>query len=216
MSTPNTTNTELSIEEMEALLKKKKEQQRKKREAEKLAYEANRDKAVQQLLNKAKQLNTELEAFKKQCHVVMDEQAIKLAEYGAMRSNSKGGFKIDSACGTMRVARRRDTEPSWDERSQKAIELIKGFLFDTVKKRDQKLYEILMSFLERNKNGDLEYSRVMDLIKHEDKFDDDRWKEGLKLIRESFSNHLRGYGYEFKTKDASGKWNNIGLTFSSL
>ncbi|NDG53898.1 MAG: DUF3164 family protein, partial [Flavobacteriia bacterium] len=118
-----------------------------------------------------------------------------LSEYGKIRSNSKGGFSVTDKNDTMRVTRRRDTEPVWDERSGKAVELIKEFLGDAIKKRDIKMYEILMSFLERNANGDLEYGRVMDLYKHEDKFDDPRWKEGLKLIKESFSNHLKGYGY---------------------
>jgi hypothetical protein len=146
----------------------------------------------------------------------MDKHSEKLAGYGKIRGNSKGGFSITNSDDTMRITRRRDTEPVWDERSTKAIELIKDFLSDTIKKRDLKLYEILIGFLERNEKGDLEYNRVMDLYKHEDKFDDPRWKEGLRLIKESYSNHLKGFGYEFKIKNESGKWENLLLNFSSL
>ena len=73
-----------------------------------------------------------------------------------------------------------------------------------------------MGFLEKNKAGDLEYSDVMNLYKHETEFDDLRWKEGLRLIKESYSNHLKGFGYEFKLKQADGKWQNLYLNFSSL
>ncbi|RTY93214.1 DUF3164 family protein [Flavobacterium sp. RSP46] len=208
--------TELTTAELEALLKNRKASEAKKLEKERAEYEKNRDEKIFAMITTAKALYRELGEFKQFCHIEMDNQAVKLSEYGKIRSNSKGGFSISDIEDTMRVKRRRDTEPAWDERSSKAIELIKEFLSDTIKKRDVKLHEILLSFLERNANGDLEYSRVMDLYKHEDKFDDPRWKEGLRLIKESFSNHLKGFGYEFKFKDDQGHWENILLNFSSL
>lgn len=218
MSTTNQTKdpSDMTTAELEQLLKKRKANEAKKREAEKVAYEAHRDKVVANILTTARALHRELEEFKRYCHIEMDKQAIKLSEYGKIRSNSKGGFSVTNSTDDFRVTRRRDTEPVWDERSNKAQELIKDFLADTIKKRDKKLYEILLGFIERNQNGDLEYSRVMDLLKHEDKYDDPRWKEGLKLIKESFSNHLKGFGYEFKIKGEDGKWQNILLNFSSL
>lgn len=207
---------EPTIAELEAMLKTKKDAQAKKLEKEKAEYEKSRDEKVFSMMQTARTLFRELGEFKQFCHIEMDNQAVKLSEYGKIRSNSKGGFSISDTEDTMRIKRRRDTEPCWDERSTKAIELIKEFLGDAIKKRDVKMYEILMGFLERNANGDLEYSRVMDLYKHEDKFDDPRWKEGLRLIKESFSNHLKGFGYEFKFKDEHGHWENIILNFSSI
>lgn len=207
---------EMSAAQLEALLKKRRKAEAKKLQAEKDAYEKDRDQKCSAILTTARTLAREMSEFKNFCHVEMELQAEKLAGYGKLRGNSKGGFSITNSDDTFRVTRRRDTEPAWDERSTKAVELIKDFLSDTIKKRDLKLYEILLGFLERNKNGEMEYSRVMHLYKHEEKYDDPRWKEGLRLIKESFSNHLKGYGYEFKQKDESGKWQNVILTFSSI
>lgn len=207
---------EYTTAELEQMLAKRKKAEKAQEEKEKATYEKDRDEMVFKVLTTAKALFKELGEFKTYCHIEMDKQAVKLSEYGKLRSNSKGGFSVTDTEDTMRVTRRRDTEPVWDERSGKAVELIKDFLGDAIKKRDVKMYEILMSFLERNAQGELEYNRVMDLYKHEDKFDDPRWKEGLKLIKESFSNHLKGYGYEFKMKGADGKWQNLYLNFSSL
>lgn len=217
MSTETSNPKELTTQELKELLKKREDLEKKALAKEKRAYEKDRDEKVFNILTTAKTMFKELKEFKDYCHIEMDKQAIKLSEYGKIRSNSKGGFSVTNTEDTLRVTRRRDTEPVWDERSTKAIELIKDFLSDTIKKRDVKLYEILLGFLERNQNGDLEYSRVMDLYKHEDKYDDPRWKEGLRLIKESFSNHLKGFGYEFKIKnEQSGKWENILLNFSGL
>ena len=56
----------------------------------------------------------------------------------------------------------------------------------------------------------------MNLLKHEDKYNDPRWLEGLRLIKESFSNHFKGYSYEFHFKNESGKWQKLELNFSAL
>jgi len=208
--------SKLSVSELEAYLKKKKEKEAKQLAQEKETYERERDENIFKIITTAKTLFKELGEFKQYCHIEMDNQANKLANYGKIRGNSKGGFSVSDRNDTMKVTRRRDTEPVWDERSTKAIELIKEFLGDAIKKRDLDMYEILMGFLERNEKGDLEYARVMDLYKHEAKFDDERWKEGLRLIKESFSNHLKGFGYEFKFRNDEGKWENILLNFSGL
>lgn len=206
----------LSTQELEALVAKRKKNEAAKLEKEKREYETHRDETVFKIIKTVQTLAEELSGFKIFCHIEMDNQAKKLEEYGKIRSNSKGGFSITNSDDTMRVTRRRDTEPVWDERASKGTDLIKSFLGDTIKKKDQSLYEILMSFLERNEKGDLEFARVMDLYKHESKYQDPRWQEGLRLIKESFSNHLKGYGYEFKIKGEDGKWESLLLNFSSI
>ena len=148
---------ELSTAELEQLLANRKKDERAKAEKEKAAYEQGRDEMITKVITTAKALFRELGEFKQFCHIEMDNQAVKLSEYGKLRSNSKGGFSVTDSEDTMRVTRRRDTEPVWDERSTKAVELIKDFLGDAIKKRDTKMYEILMSFLERNAAGELEH-----------------------------------------------------------
>lgn len=206
---------QLSTAELEAILARKKAAEKAKKEQARKAYEANRDSLISHLIAKAREVEEELKAFKEMVHKAMDEQAIALGEYGGIRSNSKGGFSITSSCGNLRVTRRLDTVPQWDERGEKAISLIKEFLGDTVKKRDKKLFGILISFLERNKAGDLEYAKVYMLLQHEDKYTDERWVEGLSLLKESYHLMLKGFAYELKVKDHYGKWQTLNLNFSA-
>ncbi|MAO42133.1 MULTISPECIES: DUF3164 family protein [Leeuwenhoekiella] len=216
MNTTQDTTAELTEEQLEAKLKELRTKKAKAAEREKKEYERKRDETINFLTSFAQQVHEQLVELKKLCHERMEEQAERLANYGKMPGNSKGGFSITNEAGDYRITRHRDTKPSWDERSVKAQELIKEFLTETVKKRDLKLYEILISFIQRNENGDLEYARVMNLLQHADKYDDPRWVEGLRLIKESYSNHLRGFGYSIKKKDASGKWELINLQFASI
>ena len=206
----------VTAEQLEEALKSKKKRAKVKREKERKEYEGNRDLRVNSIITRAKQLSNLLESFKADCHQIMDEQFESLKGYGAIRSNSKGGFSVVHSCGDIKVVRTRSTQPHWDERSKKAVELINSFLHDTIKKKDVDTFELLLSFIQKNDNGDLEYSRVMILLGHQDRYDDPRWVEGLKLIRESYSVHLTGYGYDFKIKDEKGKWKNINIQFSSI
>ncbi|NJN27177.1 MAG: DUF3164 family protein [Cyclobacteriaceae bacterium] len=207
---------ELSVQELENMLASRKEALRIAREKERADYEKDRDKKIADIMQEAIRLQNQIAFFKQKCHEIMDEQAAKLEAYGAIRGNSKGGFSITNAEGKLRVTRRRDTMPYWDERATKGVEFIKEFLHSFVKKRDKKLFEILISFLEKNNAGELEYSKVMHLMRHEDKFTDPKWQEGLALIKEGYMVTMKAYGYEFRKMTGDGKWENIGLNFSSI
>jgi len=191
--------------------KEKKAQQKKRNE-----YEAKRDHTVVSLTENALGLFKELSLFKVLVQEEMDEQALRLNEYGLMRGNSKGGFSITNEADTYRIRRTRDTSPTWDERSTKGVSLIKEFLDDAIKKRAFKEYTLIMDFLEKNKQGDLEYQKVMMLLRREDNYNDPRWKEGLRLLKESYKIVLKGFGYYFERKTSDGKWESISLNFSSL
>ncbi|GGH02919.1 DUF3164 family protein [Pedobacter zeae] len=208
--------SQLTPEQIEQVMKEGKGIVEKKREQAKKAYEHQRDQAVISLLIEARQVMATLADFKEFTHQQMEIQANELKNYGKMNGRSQGGFSIVNTAGDMRVRRRRDTTPQWDERALKAVDLLKEFLMDKVKKRDQKVFEILMGYLEKNKQGDWEYSQAMEFIKHENKFQDERWLEGIRMLKESYSVSLKGFGYEFQFKNKENKWETLNLNFSSL
>ncbi|MEQ8547607.1 MAG: DUF3164 family protein [Cyclobacteriaceae bacterium] len=208
---------EFSEDQLKEMLKKKKAERTKEMERQRKAYESKRDKAADTLMAKAKELHKALAQFKDTCHVTMDNQKAALENYSGMPSKSKGGFSIAHSSDEFRIRRMRDTEPTWDERAEKGIELIKDFMSDFLKKKDKEAFEIIQELISRNKKGDLEYSKVFSLMKFRNSFADERWHKGLQLLEESFGNHLKGYGYIFQLKNTeSGKWETISLNFSAL
>ena len=207
---------ELSTSELKALLAQREKDEKSLLQKEQQQYVAERDSRIETLMSKGKELQQVISEFKAEVHTAMEEQATKLSNYGKLNGKSKGGFSISNTASNYRITRRRDTEPTWDERALKGVELIKEFMASVVKKRDVKLYEILLKFLEKNEAGDLEYAKVFGLMEHEDKFEDPRWKEGLRLLKQSYSISLKCFGYEFKEKNEAGKWESLVLNFSSL
>ncbi|UCA61688.1 DUF3164 family protein [Chryseobacterium rhizoplanae] len=207
---------ELTTDEMEVVLNHKKKLQIEKQEKERRDYELERDTDMGELVDLAIEIESKAALLKQLTHSKMEKHQEKLNNYGKIRSNSKGGFSLMHSNKTMRIKRRRDTQPIWDERSTKALELIHAFLYDTVKKRDKDLFEMLIGFLVKNKKGDLDYASVMNLLSHESRFEDPRWKEGLRLLKQSYSNFLKGYQYDFEKQNTEGKFERIELNFSAL
>jgi hypothetical protein len=200
-----------------AELAKEEKAEKKKRLNAKKKYESNKDTSIEELMEEAVELSLTIARFKKKTHAVMDIHREAINEYGGIRSNSQGGFTIENSQNNKKIMRRRDTDPSWDERANKAVEIIKDFLLsEGIKKTSGKVHPILMGFIQRNNNGDLEYAKVMELLEYEDTFQDPRWVKGLQLIKEGYSITFKKFGYEFKTKDKNGKWNRLELNFSSL
>lgn len=209
--------TEYTVEQLEAMLQQKKKAEAAEKQKERENYETDRDVSISLMVAMAVDTHEQLASFKELCNAKFNEHAEKLKEYGGIRASSKGGFSLVNKEGTLKAVRVRRTMPMWDERSEKAIELIKSFLLDTVKKKDQKHYTLISSFIEKNEKGDLEYSKVMEMMKHKDLYDDERWVKGLSLLQESYSTVQAKFGYEFYTKDeAAGGWKKIEINFTSL
>ncbi len=213
----NTKNpAEMTTTELEELLVKKRQAELKAVQKEKEQYELNRNTVVHSLAKTAKEIAALLAVFNTEAREAMEEQKEALAKYGKIRGNSKGGFQLNNADGNLRVVYQYKSISTYDERADKAEELLKDFLNDTIKKKDKDMHEIIMSLLERNSKGQLEYSRVQSIYKHESKYSDARWTEAIKLFKESFTvsdSKMQIYFYE---KNENGQYEPINLNFSSL
>jgi hypothetical protein len=207
---------DLSLEEMQKIVAEKEKATKEEQLRTKKGYEEKRDKTVSVFVDQALAMAKVLKDFKAKTSEMMQKQQEELLKYSGLPKHSKGGFSITSSDNEFRVTRTRSTKPIWDERSQEAVNLIHEFLESTVKKRDKKIFDILISFIAKDEAGNLEYDKVMTLLHHEDKYDDPRWKKGLELIRESYRIDQTGFGYDFYIKDQEGKWERIDLSFPTI
>lgn len=205
----------MSTEELEALLatRRKEEKEREKRERKELEEECT------QILNKlfamAETASNAINALLKSSAEDSVSLREKLNNYGLIRSNSKGGFHIKDD--TRKIIFAHRTECEYDFRASKAEELLKDFLTDFVKKRDIKMYNVVSALLERNKEGNLEYSRIQSLYSLENEFDDPRWKEAIRLFKESFKSVGSYITPQFYRKNpVTGKWQNVPLNISGF
>lgn len=208
---------QMTTKELEVYLAERKKEQIAEMNRKRAEYEKYVESNTSRLVRKAIHLNTILTSFFANSTTILEEMREKLNEYGAIRSNSKGGFTLKTDDGKYKVVYRYSTTCDWDERAEKAEELLKDFLFDVLKKRDKEMFEVILGLIEKNKEGKLELSRIQTLYAKESLFSDPRWVEAIRLFKESFQPVDSKMRLEFyKRSDVSKKWEPIVLNISSL
>ena len=136
-------------------------------------------------------------------------------EFGDLPKRSKGGFSIMNDSQNLKVTLRYRNIGDFDERADLAEAHIRHFLEQKIKTTSSNAFKLIIALLERSK-GKLEYSRVMLILKYENEFEDEDWKRGCELLKESYQINDSKYYLEFEQKNEDGVWKRIDLSFSSF
>lgn len=217
MADMENTIDQMSTDELKAYLAQREKSDADRLKKEREEYEKKVNDATERIVIDAKELHAKMQTFFNDTTSSLREMRDLLNQYGEIKSTSKGGFHRVTADGKSKVVYRYTTVCAWDERAEKAESLLRDFLTDFVKKRDLQMYKVISALLERNKEGNLEYSRIQSLYSQEQEFDDPRWKEAIRLFKESFKPVDSKMRIEvYQKSPESGKWEPITLNLSSL
>ncbi|WP_267402784.1 MULTISPECIES: DUF3164 family protein [unclassified Chryseobacterium] len=200
----------LSIEELEAELNARKQNEAKQREAKRSQYESLKKSVINDLVPVAEKLSDEIQDFKTKAFSELGSLFDLLKDYSKRHQDGKGNFKIEDE--NYRIQFKRQGKGTFDERSHQAERHIIDFLTSKYE-GDRDTKDLIMSLLER-KNGALDILLVQKLYSMEDRFDDENWKEGIKLLKESYKFSLSKDYVSFFKKDENNEWSGINLNFS--
>lgn len=211
----NLDEIKLTDEQLEALYKKRQSEKLNKIQAEREAYQSMKfelaDEIEALVVNLEKQINYAHHYILKKTE---DFKSI-MEQYGELNKASKGGFSFRNEKNDFRIRLKYRQLGEFDERADLAEQHIRAFFEKTLAKSDPVAFEMMMKLLEKKK-GQLEYSRVMQILSFEDRFTDDDWLAGCRLLKESFSNVGSKKYIEFERKDENDAWNSVPLNFASL
>lgn len=189
-----------------------KNKERTERFNKKRDYEDLRNSTIVELCSEAMELNNDLKSFKKKSFDSMQTIWEMLKEYSSRHADGKGTFTIEFE--DLRISYKRQGKATFDERSHQAEKHIIDFVnakFDN----DKDTRDLIMSLMERKK-GELDIYLVQKLYAMEDRFDDQNWKKGIELLKESYQYaHSKDY-IKFEQRDEKGQWNSINLQFSNI
>jgi ribosomal protein L31E len=208
--------SQLSTEDLKKALAEKEKQEKAEKIIKRQEYESQRDKIVDTMVSEASEISNIMSAFKTDSFKLLEEFKTQLLEYGQIRASSKGGFSIRSSKTNQMVSLRRNVISEYDERADTALALLREFLEETIKKKDIQTYRTISALIEKNKAGDINPSRVADLLSVKDNYDDARWTKAMELLTESYREREVSYNIEFYRKNDLGKDEMISLSFASL
>lgn len=176
-------------------------------------YESMRQELIVQLCTGALELQTVISSFKQRALSDMDAFYELLQEYSARHKDGKGNFTLDY--GMFRIKYRNRTIMKFDERAIEA----KKHIIDFVDKRwegDEETRQLIKTLLNEQSSGELNARDVNKLYSMENSFNDENWKEGIRLLKESYKESDTKSYIQFFKKDGSGEYQAIVLNFPAL
>lgn len=174
----------LTIEQLEALLDGKRKEEQSQRDAERNSYEILKEETINKLGVRALLFQNRLKEFKDEAFAEAGSLYELLQQYSKRHADGKGSFTVQNADGSIKMSLKRQELGAFDERSVQAEKHIKDFIL-TKFGGDEDTKDMIMGVLERKK-GYLDIKQIQRLYAMENRFDDLNWKEGIKLLKESW------------------------------
>lgn len=207
----------LSAEERQQLIAELQAKDKEERNSRRAAYEGLRDQflhdvnvclddIVGQVAEFHEWLTNEVEAFRS-----------VMADYGQLKKEDQQSVTIGDD--KFQVVIKSNKVKRFDERADmaavKLVEYLREYMAASEKGADDPMYQLAMTLLERNKQGDLDYKSISKLYDLEGRFDD-RYKAIMDLFRESNVVQANAVNYYFFRRDDSGVWRKIEPSFCRL
>ena len=152
-------------------------------------------------------LESESGAFR---NVMRDYGQLRRGEEQASFSVVDGNFKLEVKSNKVK---------SFDERADMAAERLINYLKDYVGRTDKgvddPMYQLAMTLLERNKQGDIDYKSISKLYELESRFDEE-YAAIMQLFKESNVVYKTAVNYYFYKRDENGVWRRVEPSFCRL
>lgn len=210
--------TDLSVAELQEILKTKQEEENKVKKQKRLDYEANKEQLINTLGDFACIVRDQMADLKCEAFQQMAKFRLEMLDYGDIKGGdkNKGSFSLKND--NYKIEFSSQVNKCYDERAGLAETKLKEFLASFVKKKDKTAYEMIVGLLERNsKTGDFDQELINRLYKLRDKFQNPLWLEALDMFQESYSPHGTAQYIKFSSKNpTNNSWESIVLDFAKL
>jgi hypothetical protein len=207
------TANELTDEQLEALLEERRIKKAEDRNQKRKAYEELKESALHSLCISAIQLSHQLAYFKSIAFKEMQTLYELLQEYSSRHEDGEGNFSIENAEKTLKIEYSRQQNGGFDERSKQAEKHIIDFVNKQFE-NDKTTKKLITNLLERKKDT-LDVKLVQKLYSMEDDYQDENWREGIRLLKESWNPSESKDYIRFKHK-VNGEYKLINLNFASV
>ena len=209
---------ELSAKERKELLKQLQQEEKEDQRSRREAYETLRHQFTFDVESKLMPIVNNVQGFYD--WIVGESEAFRnvMRDYGQLRrGEEQSSFTVVDENFKLEV--KSNKVKSFDERADLAAERLINYLKDYVgrpdKGVDDPMYQLAMTLLERNKQGDLDYKSISKLYELESRFDTE-YADIMQLFKESNVVYKTATNYYFYKRDLNSVWRRIEPSFCRL
>ena len=209
---------DLTVDEMAALLKKKQQEQKELKMNKRAAYEGIRADLVYKIENAVRRVADDVQGLFN--FVSTETLAFRdiMGEYGALRKENQQSYTLEE--GDFRIEVKTNKVKGFDERADLAatrlIEFLTLWISESEKGKNDPMYQLAMTLLERNKYGDLDYKSISKLYELEEDFNNEEYSAIMVLFRESNVVEGTATNFYFWEKNNLGVWKKVEPSFNRL
>jgi hypothetical protein len=204
--------------ELKELLKQKKEEMRRNAQVKRDAYESIRAEVLKRIEEKVRSTAA---IVKELFGVVRDETTTfydVMKEYGELHHEDQQTFTLKNDAFKVEVCKHKVKK--FDERADLAatrlVKFLRAWVRQTSNGYGDPMYQLAMSLLERNQQGDLDYKSISKLYDLESQFDDEEYSEIMNLFKESNVVEGTATNYYFSECTETGAWRKIEVSFNRM
>lgn len=207
----------MSAEERKAFMEELNKQEQQEQIDRRDAYETLRKEFVLEVKNRATGLVEAVKLFRDWLDGNAKTFRDVMREYGHLRKDEQMSFTLVE--GDFKLEVRSNKVKGFDERAdvaaERLMEYLKTYISGSAKGADDPMYQLAMSLLERNRQGDLDYKSISKLYELEDRFDEE-YKAIMELFRESNVVQTTAINYYFHQRDENNVWHRVEPSFCRL
>ena len=208
---------QLSKEERASLLQQLTAESRQEKADRREAYEKLRSDFMTDVRARTKSVVDIVREFKDWLDSESSAFREVMQDYGQLRSSDQQGFTVVEGDFKLKVSYNK--VKTFDERAdmaaQKLIDYLSRYIENSDKGTEDPIYQLAMSLLERNRQGQLDYKSISKLYELEDKFDGE-YHEIMDLFRESNVVMATAINYYFYEKDEENVWRKLEPSFCRM
>lgn len=207
----------LTKEEKAELLNKLREEERNEKLNRKEAYEAIRHQFMFDVESKLTPVVNNVKGFREWIEKESEAFRSVMRDYGQLRHDNQANLTVID--GEIKLEVKSSKVKSFDERAdlaaERLINYLKAYVGKTEKGIDDPIYQLAMTLLERNQQGDLDYKSISKLYELESRFDDE-YSDIMRLFKESNVVYKTAVNYYFSKRDLNGVWRKIEPSFCRI
>lgn len=208
----------MTAAQLKELLNQKREEERIASERRRKDYEEIRAEFVARMADEVRRVTGVVRQFNET--LVAETSAFRsiMEEYNALRHNSQMGYTVQE--GDFKLEVKTNNRKSFDERADAAasrlIDFLRAWIGDRERGSDDPMYQLTMTLLERNRQGELDYKSISKLYEMESQFNDPEYSAIMQLFKESNVVEGTAVNFYFWERDERGVWKKIEPSFNRM
>lgn len=198
---------------------KKKKEEEERRKAARVTYQQVIDEELAQAVPELRRLSQDIRTVKDTVFSNFQTVLEMKAEVVGFKEDGQFSHTFTNSESNLRLTLGVNTVDGWGDMAETGIAMVRKYIESlATDEKTKALVNTVLRLLSKDKQGNLNASRVLQLERMADESDNDQFKEGVKIIKESYmpTETRRYIRAQYRDETTINGWRNIPLSITDV